>query len=150
MKRILILGAGNRILGDDGIGSIVAERLQYLSNDCIEIVDAGTSLYSYLWPLLFDENTPDEIIIMDVIVGNAPGAIHFIHFTDINKIFFSSHLFPDSNFLNEISKRNVNIELLLCELGKYDKIFSDKISENGEICINNMENFIKNYLKSIK
>lgn len=150
MKSILILGVGNRILGDDGIGSIIAERFEKYSNDFIDIIDVGSSLYKFLSSLTLEDELPREIIIIDIMEGKNPGNIHFLELRNINKGFMSSHLFPDNSLLDDISKRGVKIKFLLCEIGKYEKFFSDKLSENGNLCIKKLEDFIINYIKSIK
>ncbi|MGC9123689.1 MAG: hypothetical protein ACP5IB_06460, partial [Thermoplasmata archaeon] len=54
--------------------------LSDLSYEGIEIIDAGTSLYYYLWPLVYEEKLPDEIIIMDIMVGEKPGTLHLLDF----------------------------------------------------------------------
>lgn len=148
MKKILILGAGNRILGDDGLGSIVAEKLAGIEYENVEVIDAGTSLYTYLWPLSMDDEIPDEIIIMDVAEGENAGSLHFISYTDLEKNFISTHLFPDRALFDDISKRNVHIWFLLCEVGKIEKKFSESLSENGEKCVKNMMDFIEQYIKN--
>ncbi|PMP73391.1 MAG: hypothetical protein C0180_06885 [Aciduliprofundum sp.] len=150
MRSILIFGVGNRILGDDGAGSIAAERLSHLSGEGIEIIDAGTSLYYYLWPLVYEERLPDEIIIMDIMVGEKPGTLHLLDFPQMGKGFLSTHLFPDTDLFRRISGRNVSIKFLLCEVGEYEKIFTENLSENGRCCVEKMVDFIENYIKKIK
>ena len=46
MERIVVLGLGNILYGDEGFGVRVAERLysRYAFPDNVEIVDAGTCL----------------------------------------------------------------------------------------------------------
>ncbi|MEM0077606.1 MAG: hydrogenase maturation protease [Thermoplasmata archaeon] len=147
MKKVLIIGVGNRILGDDGVGSLLVERISDLVNDNIDVIDAGISLYEHLWSLQFEENLPDMILIMDIMNGTKPGELHFIDYTSLNKNFFSSHLFPDTIFFYNIAKRGVKIKFLLCEIKEYEKIFTEKLSENGKICMEKMEKFIRELLK---
>jgi len=148
LRSILIFGVGNRILGDDAVGSIAAEKLANLSKEGIEIIDAGTSLYSYLWPLVYEEKLPDEIIIMDIMVGEKPGTLHLLDFSQIGKGFLSTHLFPGTDLFRKISERNVSIKFLLCEVSKYEKIFTENLSENGECCVKKMIDFIEKYIKN--
>ncbi|MEM2489018.1 MAG: hydrogenase maturation protease, partial [Thermoplasmata archaeon] len=84
MKKVLIIGVGNRILGDDGVGSLLVERISDLVNDNIDVIDAGISLYEHLWSLQFEENLPDMILIMDIMNGTKPGELHFIDYTSLN------------------------------------------------------------------
>ncbi len=67
MKRILI-GVGNRLRGDDGVGLVVAERIR--SIDSIQSPGASFELMD-LW------DGADEVILVDAARSGArPGTIH--------------------------------------------------------------------------
>lgn len=75
MKKIVILGTGNELLKDEGIGVHVARILQtqhLLSGIGIEVIDGGTS--PDIWYLL-DE--VDKLVIIDAVKGGCePGTIY--------------------------------------------------------------------------
>jgi len=70
---VLVLGIGNLIMGDDGVGVLVAQRLQqeYRFTDNVEIMDGGT-LGLDLLPKL--ENITNLIMIDAVETGQKPGS----------------------------------------------------------------------------
>jgi len=73
---ILILGIGNYLMGDEGVGVHTARRLETmnLSTD-IEIVDGGTGGFHLLQ--YFEEH--DTVILIDATLdGNSPGTIRLI------------------------------------------------------------------------
>lgn len=73
-QRILILGIGNILMGDEGVGARVA---QFLSNkklpDYMECLDGGTGTFSLLEPM----QRAARIILIDAALdGNIPGAVN--------------------------------------------------------------------------
>ncbi len=64
-KKVAIVGVGNRLRGDDGVGSVIAEQLQSLVGEHVLIVDAETVPENYLG-LLLDEK-PDVVLFVDAV-----------------------------------------------------------------------------------
>lgn len=73
---ILILGIGNYLMGDEGVGVHTALRLQEVGlPENIEIVDGGTGGFHLLQ--YFEDH--DTVILIDATLdGNAPGTIRLI------------------------------------------------------------------------
>lgn len=73
---ILILGIGNYLMGDEGVGVHTALRLQEMALPAqIEIVDGGTGGFHLLQ--YFEDH--DTVILIDATLdGNAPGTIRLI------------------------------------------------------------------------
>jgi len=73
---ILILGIGNYLMGDEGVGVHTALRLQETGlPENIEIVDGGTGGFHLLQ--YFEDH--DTVILIDATLdGNAPGTIRLI------------------------------------------------------------------------
>jgi hydrogenase 3 maturation protease len=84
----LLIGLGNRIRGDDGIGSILAERLKDKLG--IDVIDAEMSVENYIGPVI--KKIPDTVIIVDAINFNSePGAICIYSDIEIPVNHFSTH-----------------------------------------------------------
>lgn len=74
---ILILGIGNYLMGDEGVGVHTAMRLQQMSltNNAVAIVDGGTGGFHLLQ--YFEEH--ETVILIDATLdGNLPGTIRLI------------------------------------------------------------------------
>lgn len=73
---ILILGIGNYLMGDEGVGVHTALRLQEMALPAqIEIVDGGTGGFHLLQ--YFEDH--DTVILIDATLdGNTPGTIRLI------------------------------------------------------------------------
>jgi hydrogenase maturation protease len=87
---VLILGIGNILLSDEGVGVKAVEELQnrYDCSDAVEIVDGGTSGIELL--PYFDDRS--HILIIDAVrTGNKPGAIVRI---DDPPAFFQNKISP--------------------------------------------------------
>ena len=109
-KRVLVLGCGNILFGDDGFGPEVVAHLEvhHTIPEDVCVADAGTSARKILFPILLDEQRPEHIIIVDAVdAGRRPGEIFEISVEDIpeNKIDdFSLHQLPTSNLLRELKE----------------------------------------------
>ena len=60
-KRILLLGVGNRLRGDDAVGSLLVERLQ--GKVGIPLIDAGDVPENYLGPI--EESGAELVLVVD-------------------------------------------------------------------------------------
>ena len=73
MQRVLILGLGNPLMGDDGIGVRVAEELSSLElPDGVTVVEGGTAGLSLLGLMQGQQ----RVIIVDAVdMGRSPGRL---------------------------------------------------------------------------
>lgn len=74
MERIIVLGLGNILYGDEGFGVRVAERLysRYAFPDNVEIVDAGTQGH----PLLAFVERATRLLLLDAVDFGLPAGNH--------------------------------------------------------------------------
>ena len=73
--RVCVVGIGNRLAGDDGAGSAVAERVA--GRIAGRVIDAGVAPENHLEPMLLDE--PDTILLVDAVdFGGAPGEVRIL------------------------------------------------------------------------
>ncbi len=75
MRRIVILGAGNELLGDEGVGVHAARALQTElppTEDTVEVIDAGTCP-----DICYMVEGADKLVIVDAVRGGCePGTIY--------------------------------------------------------------------------
>lgn len=74
MKKIVIIGFGNLMMGDDGAGIVAAEKLMEASLPAhIEVIDGGVASFE----ILDGVRTADYIILIDALAaGGNPGEIY--------------------------------------------------------------------------
>ena len=91
-RSLLILGLGNILLQDEGVGVRVVEQLQrqYRITGAVEILDGGTAGMS----LLEHIRNRDHLIVVDAVrTGHAPGAVIMLSGEEV-PAFFQSRMSP--------------------------------------------------------
>jgi len=134
-KRVLILGCGNMLFGDDGFGPAV---VQYIEKRCkipedVYVMDVGTAASKVLVTLALSDKRPKKIIILDAVnVKRKPGELFEIPIEELLKskaIDFSPHLFPMANLLEEFRKTSsVNITILACQVKRIPELVKQGLS----------------------
>ncbi len=124
-KRILVLGCGNVLFGDDGFGPAVVEWLEKNCRgripDDVCILDAGTGARNILFTLTLSERRPEKVVVVDAVdAGREPGEIFNLEIDDLpaRKIDdFSMHQLPTSNLLKELQGLcGVEIRIVSCQV----------------------------------
>jgi hydrogenase 3 maturation protease len=84
----LVMGVGNPLCGDDGVGSLVAAPLA--RRFAGRAIDAGTVPESYLGPLLATDGRP--VVFVDAVaLGGAPGSCCLVRTSDLANRHASTH-----------------------------------------------------------
>lgn len=85
MYKILIIGLGNLLMSDDGLGVVALKELQkrYKQYDKICFLDAGTSVLNYVTDIA---NTETLIAIDAITAGRPAGTIYRIDEKDIHMV----------------------------------------------------------------
>ncbi|MFQ6015319.1 MAG: hydrogenase maturation protease [Anaerolineae bacterium] len=135
-KRILILGCGNTLFGDDGFGPEVVSYLlhNYEVPNHVCIMDVGTGVRKVLFTLALSETRPEEIVVIDAVDwGGQPGEVFEIPIEAIPKQKvdnFSMHQAPTSNLLQELREQcGVRVTVLACDVGPVPSMVQPGLSE---------------------
>ncbi|MEA3287744.1 MAG: hydrogenase maturation protease [Candidatus Marinimicrobia bacterium] len=72
MTTLTVIGVGNRLRGDDAVGSLVIDALANMSDQDLELVDAGSDALSILEYL---EGRQQVIIVDACCMGRDPGSV---------------------------------------------------------------------------
>jgi len=87
-KRILLLGVGNRLRGDDAVGSLLVERLQGKVN--IPMIDAGDVPENYLGPI--EDSGADIVLVVDAAdMGANVGDVAVFDIEQVQGLSVSTH-----------------------------------------------------------
>ncbi len=130
-KKVLILGCGNVLMGDDGFGPAVIKRLQqhHRLPEYAHAEDVGTSIRSILFNITLLEKRPEHIIVLDTVdkPGYCGGEVFEISVDDIPEqkiVDYSFHQFPTTNLLKEIQDHcNVKITVIVAQTAqKLDRV----------------------------
>ncbi len=110
---VLVLGVGNKLLGDDGVGIHLVSQLSRWSQDWygeVELLEGGTQSLALLGPIA----GRTALVLLDAVsLGAAPGTVHIRHDEDVLKLRCRSTTAHESN-VGEL----LTTALLLGELPK--------------------------------
>ncbi len=98
--RIVVLGVGNILLSDEGIGVRAVQKLaqEYLLPDEVEVIDGGTSGME----MLEDLGHADHLIIVDAVRGGKPpGTVTRLAGAEV-PVFFRTKLSPHQVGLSDV------------------------------------------------
>lgn len=122
--RVVILGVGNMLFGDDGFGPEVVDSLtrHYHIPDDVYLMDVGTGARKLLFTITIGESRPDEIVIVDAVDwGQGLGRVFEIPVEALptTKVDdFSLHQVPTSNMLRELQDEcGVPVTVVVCDVG---------------------------------
>jgi coenzyme F420 hydrogenase subunit delta len=133
----VVFGCGNPLIGDDGFGPAVVERLQREGRlpDDICVADVGTGIREYLFDYLLSEQMrPRHLVIVDAIdrEGRKPGDVFEIDPSSIpaQKLHdFSLHQFPTVNMLQELQQyTDMHVTILVAQVNSLPRQVSPGLS----------------------
>jgi len=134
--KVVILGIGNTLKNDDGIGSIIASRIKgkvpYL------VYDAGPTPENYLGKIIKDK--PDNIVIIDAAdFGGKPGEFRIVEGEDIKTVnLFSTHNASISLTINYLQS-NLKADIIILIIQPKNINFGDTLSPEIKETINIVE-----------
>jgi hydrogenase 3 maturation protease len=86
--KVVIVGVGNILRGDDGLGPMLVERLK----DKVRAlcINAGSTLENYLGKII--KAQPDTVLLIDAVhLGLQPGAYEMVEAAEIKQTGLSTH-----------------------------------------------------------
>ena len=123
-KNILILGLGNILLGDEGVGVRVIEQLfSHPFPDEIEVIDGGTAGYELI---NFFEGKEKVIIVDAVKTDDTPGSVYKMDLSVVQEdetVQLSLHQIGLKNVFKMASMMDLNPEVTL--IGIVPKDYQD-------------------------
>jgi len=135
-KRVLILGVGNVLFGDDGFGPAATDYLlkNFRIPDDIYVMDAGMSAGDILFNVALSQVKPKKIIILDAVdVKRKPGEVFELPIDDLpaSKMSdFSMHFFPSPNILKELRESmGIDVVILACQAERMPDSVSPGLSD---------------------
>jgi len=142
--KIVILGIGNEIKGDDALGPNVVLKLNELfkENDNVIVFDGGTVPENYTG--LIRKEKPSHIILVDAVeMKKDPGYIRVVQKDEIANYNISTHAMPVS-FLIKFMETTIGAEIILVGVQPKSMELAEEISKEVEKSI---EIVVKTLLK---
>jgi len=124
--RAVIVGIGNTLRSDDGIGSLLAARLE--DKTPYIVYDAGASPENYLGKIIKDQ--PEVILLVDAVdFGGEAGEFRIFEGEEIQAVnFFSTHDASLSLAINYLQESLKTVEVIVLAIQPKALAFGDKLS----------------------
>jgi hydrogenase 3 maturation protease len=101
-SKTLIVGIGQILKGDDGVGPIVCRQLRQ-AKVCAELIDVGTAPENYIQPII--KKAPQNLLIIDAIDFGAPaGTIKIFKPEQLNSSVISTHTLSPRIFADMVGR----------------------------------------------
>ena len=125
--KIVIMGIGNDLKADDGVGPYIINQLQTVAPPHVELINASTVPENFISHLI--ETQPSLILLIDAaLMSSEPGTIRLIEKSNIGGIAFSSHQLPLTFFIEYI-ENNITTTILILGIQPYTDEFTLPISQ---------------------
>ena len=125
--KVSIVGIGNRLRGDDGVGPEIIKRLKSILPTLL-LFDVGETPENYLEKIAREK--PNTIVLIDAVeLGASPGTIKIIEGDDIRNESFSTHNVSLKVVVNYLQKESSGDVFLLGIQPKTTE-FGGEISES--------------------
>jgi len=144
--RIVFVGVGNRMRGDDGLGPVL---IDLLSSHLPHVIDTGVTPEEYTG--VIKRMNPSVIIILDSVdFGAQPGSVRIVEAGDISQVRISVHKIS-LDILMEYLKEETGADVFLLGVQpadiSYSSILSPVVSKTVQGCV---EDIIFVFPKKIK
>lgn len=134
-KKVVILGIGNEIKGDDAAGPLIARKISALINKNRNVVvfDGGTVPENYTGSIR--KENPTHIILVDAVeMKKEPGYIRVVEKDEIANYNISTHAMPVS-FLIKYMETTIDAKIILVGIQPKSMGFNEKVSKEVEYSI---------------
>ena len=145
--KVVILGIGNTFRGDDGIGSLLAQRLK--DKVPFIIYDTGPNPENYLGKVIKDR--PDNIVIIDAVdFGGKPGEFNELEGEGIETVnLFSTHNASISLTVNYL-KNNLKSDIILLIIQPKNISFADNLTPELTETLKKLEDWFLRLVNGVK
>ena len=136
--KVIILGIGNTLRSDDGVGVVLANRIK--DKVPFTVWDVGVSPENYLGKII--KERPDTVIIIDAVdFGGLPGEFKVLEAEDIKTAnLFSTHNASISLAINYL-KSNLKADIIILIIQPKTISFGDKLSSEVNRALEELENW---------
>lgn len=110
-RRIVLVGVGNPMRGDDGVGVRIIERLEAMGLDGVMLLNAETAPEAFIGKV--ESHEPTHVLLLDAAnFGGLPGEARLIDSEHIGGQAVSTHSLPLNIFVGYVEK-SLGVTVLL-------------------------------------
>ena len=142
-EKLIILGVGNELKSDDGIGPFIISRLkkENLENDNLLLIDAQTVPENFTGKIR--KENPTHIIIVDACLMNSnPGDMQIVDKDDFASIGISTHSMSLSFFVKYL-QQDCDFRIIFVGIEPESMDYADNPTVKVEEAANEFINILK-------
>ena len=137
--KVVIVGIGNTLRGDDGFGPALVEKLK--GKTSAVCLDAGSAPENYTGKIVKEK--PDTILLVDALhLGLAPGKYEILKKDQILKTGFSTHDISPHMFIDYLEKQT-EADIYMLGVQPENVSFSQEMSTGVKRALNEITALIK-------
>lgn len=137
--KVVIVGIGNIMRGDDGFGPALIERL--MGNIEAICIDAGSAPENYAGKITKEE--PDTILIIDTVhLGKRAGEYEILEKEDIIKSGFTTHDISPNMFIEYLEKET-GADIYMLGVQPQNVSFGEEMSDSVKKTLEEVPKLIK-------
>lgn len=142
--KVVILGIGNPLKGDDGFGPALVERLQgKITAVCL---DAGTAPESYAGKIV--KADPDTVLLVDAVhLDRAPGTWEILEKAEILKSGFTTHDISPRMFMDYLDNQ-IRADIYMLGVQPQTLALGGEMSEEVHKTLESLEKIILEVLRA--
>lgn len=136
--KVVILGIGNTLRSDDGVGSILTNRIK--GNVPFEVIDAAESPENYLEKII--KIKPDTVVIVDAVdFGGKPGEFRILEIEEVktNNLFFTHNASIELS-INYL-QTNLKVDIIILIIQPNSIALGDKLSPEISKALDELESW---------
>ena len=127
-KKVVFVGIGNTLRGDDGIGCYFVEELsKKIKNDKINFINAGLCLENYLSKIV--KLNPEVVIFVDAYRGEVEQPYLLLNKDEIQNLTFSTHNISLVTIIEFLEKDLVDTQFYVLAIKPQSLKIQERISE---------------------
>ncbi len=131
-EKLIVLGVGNELKCDDGVGPFIINKLneECIENDKSLFINAQTVPENFTGKLR--KENPTHIIIVDAcLMGGKPGDMKIVDKNDFAEIGISTHSMSLSFFVKYL-EQDTDFRIIFVGIEPESMDYSDELTENVE------------------
>lgn len=151
MPKLLIIGVGNRLRGDDAVGPLAIDRLKESPDlpDNWLLIDAGEVPENALG--LVEKEKPDRVLLIDACDwGAEPGEVRFFSADELEKLpirMLSTHGMPLSFWVKMTLVDHPDLKIELLGVQAAELTFNTSLTPPVADILNQIEELVRGHLQ---
>lgn len=145
-EKLIVLGVGNELKCDDGVGTFIINRLneESIENDKSLFINAQTVPENFTGKIR--KENPTHVIIVDAcLMGGKPGDMKIVDKNDFVDIGISTHSMSLSFFVKYL-EQDTDFKIIFVGIEPESMDYSEKLTENVENAAYSFINILKGIL----